>query len=83
MREAKVNKAQQNKCIMGDVGLIHFLFICSKYNKLRLVLLDSIQELIPKNNNADINIGLCYMKIDNFVFILYQYCKIIMFIHNL
>jgi hypothetical protein len=22
MREAKVNKAKQNKCIMGDVGLI-------------------------------------------------------------
>jgi hypothetical protein len=35
------------------------MLICSKYNKLRLVLLDSIQELIPKNNNADINIGLC------------------------
>ena len=46
-----------HKCPLEDNN--HFLFICSKYNKLRLVLLDSIQELIPKHNNADINIGLC------------------------
>jgi hypothetical protein len=45
------------KCPLEDN--VHFLFICSKYNKLRLILLDFIQELIPKNNNADINIGLC------------------------
>jgi hypothetical protein len=45
------------KCPLEDND--HFLFICSKYNKLRLVLLDSIQELIPKNDIADINIGLC------------------------
>ena len=45
------------KCPLEDND--HFLFICSKYNKLRLVLLDSIQELILKNNIADINIGLC------------------------
>ena len=38
----------------------HFLFNCPKYNNLRLVLLDFIQELIPKNNNADINIDLCF-----------------------
>ena len=37
----------------------HFLFICPKYNNLRLVLLDSIQELIPINNNSDITIDLC------------------------
>ena len=36
----------------------HFLFICPTYNNLRLVLLDSIQSLIPKNNNVDINIDL-------------------------
>ena len=36
----------------------HFLFICPKYNNIRLVLLDSIQTLIPNNNNIDINIDL-------------------------
>ena len=45
------------KCPLEDYD--HFLFICSKYNNLRLVLLDSIQELISTNNNADINIDLC------------------------
>jgi hypothetical protein len=32
--------------------------ICPKFNNLRLILLDSIQTLIPKNNNIDINIDL-------------------------
>ena len=36
----------------------HFLLICPKFNNLRLILLDSIQTLIPKNNNIDINIDL-------------------------
>ena len=36
----------------------HFLFICLKFNNLRFVLLDSIQTLIPNNNNIDINIDL-------------------------
>ena len=36
----------------------YLLFICPKYNNLRLVLLDSIQIIIPKNNNVDINIDL-------------------------
>jgi hypothetical protein len=37
---------------------MYLLFICPKYNNLRLVLLDSIQTIIPKNNNVDINIDL-------------------------
>jgi hypothetical protein len=36
----------------------YLLFICPKYNNLRLVLLDYIQTIIPKNNNVDINIDL-------------------------
>ena len=44
------------KCPLEDND--HFLFNCPKYNNLRLVLLDFIQELIQKNNNADINIDL-------------------------
>ena len=36
----------------------YLLFICPKYNNLRLVLLGSIQTIIPKNNNVDINIDL-------------------------
>ena len=42
----------------------HFLFICPKYNNIRLVLLDSRQThtciyiLTPKNNNVNINIDL-------------------------
>jgi hypothetical protein len=36
----------------------HFLFLCPKYNNFRLVLLDFIQAIIPKNNNVDINIDL-------------------------
>ena len=36
----------------------YLLFICPKYNNLILVLLDSIQTIIPKNNNVDINIDL-------------------------
>ena len=44
------------KCPLEDND--HFLFICSKYNNLRLVLLDFIQELIQKHDNADINIDL-------------------------
>ena len=55
-----------HKCPLEDNN--HFLFICSKYNKLRLVLLDSIQELIPKHNNADINIGLCLHENRSFCF---------------
>ena len=31
----------------------YLLFICPKYNNLRLVLLDYIQTIIPKNNNVD------------------------------
>jgi hypothetical protein len=45
------------KCSLEDND--HFLFNYPKYNNLRLILLESIQELIPKNNNADINIVLC------------------------
>jgi len=44
------------------IGLLeesnHFLFICPEYNNLRLVLLDSIQTIIPKHSNVDINIDL-------------------------
>jgi hypothetical protein len=36
----------------------HFLLICPKFNNFRLILLDSIQTLIPTNNNIDINIDL-------------------------
>ena len=42
----------------------HFLFICPKYNNIRLVLLDSRQThtyiyiSTPKNNNVNINIDL-------------------------
>jgi hypothetical protein len=54
------------KCPLEDND--HFLFICSKYNNLRLVLLDSIQELIPTNNNADINIDLCLNENRSFCF---------------
>ena len=36
----------------------HFWFLCPKYNNFRLVLLDFIQAIIPKNNNVDINIDL-------------------------
>jgi hypothetical protein len=45
-----------------------FLLNYPKYNNLRLVLLDSIQELIPKNNNADINIDLCLHENRSFSF---------------
>jgi hypothetical protein len=36
----------------------HFVHICPKFNNLRFILLDSIQTLIPNNNNIDINIDL-------------------------
>ena len=36
----------------------HFLLICPKFNNFRFILLDSIQTLIPNNNNIDINIVL-------------------------
>ena len=36
----------------------HYLLICPKFNNFRLIFLDSIQTLIPKNNNVDINIDL-------------------------
>jgi hypothetical protein len=36
----------------------HFLLIRPKFNNLRFILLDSIQTLIPNNNNIDININL-------------------------
>ena len=36
----------------------HCLLICPKFNSLRMILLDSIQTLIQKNNNIDINIDL-------------------------
>jgi hypothetical protein len=32
--------------------------MASKFNNLRFILLDSIQTLIPNNNNIDINIDL-------------------------
>jgi hypothetical protein len=41
----------------------HFLLICPKFNNLRFILLDSIQTLIPNNNNIDINIDLLLQKI--------------------
>jgi len=46
----------------------NFLCICPKYNNLRLILLDSIQELIPKYNNANINIDLCLHENISFCF---------------
>ena len=55
------------KCSLEDND--HFLLNYPKYNNLRLVLLDSIQELIPKNNNADINIDLCLHENRSFVLI--------------
>ena len=36
----------------------HFLLICPKFNNFRFILLDSIQTLIPNDNNIDINIDL-------------------------
>ena len=54
------------KCSLEDSD--HLLVNCPKYNNLRLVLLDSIQELIPKNNNADINIDLCLHENRSFSF---------------
>jgi hypothetical protein len=36
----------------------HCLLICSKFNNLRFILLDSIQTLIPNNNIIDITIDL-------------------------
>ena len=36
----------------------HFLLICPKFNNLRFILLNSIQILIPNNNNIDIDIDL-------------------------
>ena len=54
------------KCALEDND--HFLFNSPKYNNLRLILLDFIQELIPTNNNADINIDLCLHENRSFCF---------------
>ena len=69
------------KCPLEDND--HFLCICPKYNNLRLILLDSIQDLIRKYNHAYITIDLCSYENVSFCFDLRkEIFKAVQKVHN-